>query len=288
MHHRLSTIMTGAAIVLSAATLAGCAGAGSSTAPTASVASATPTPTAEPVVDLGDAVIQTGADGKPVVITDAAGSYQKITINPEAAVFALDPSTFDETVKAADWSDEDVLSAQQWFMTFLAEQGIDSIAVDGLTGWEEWKATKATEFVAPEWSTMYESADQANNQNYFIVNNPGYGVPTLIRDGMPRVSGVAVSLDTVRSFELDGTNRLAFEGVATVDYRVTDAERTAALQRLDPGATDDEIAAQSPGAADGMDEDYKVEFIYEYAVRRDDAGGWLIIGYENTYNNSGL
>jgi hypothetical protein len=292
MQHKLST-MTGALIVLAALTLTGCAtGGGSATsapaATTAATPTPTPTPTQEPVLDLGDAIVKTGTDGKPVVITDAAGKYQKITINPEAKVLQLDPSVLDEPIAAAGWSDDAVLSAQQWLMTFVAEQALDSIAADGPTGWDEWKATQATSFVAPEWADVYESNSRDRDQNFFMQNNTGLGIPTMVRDGAPRVSGTTLSLTTVRATDLEGTPLLVFEGGAVTDYRVTDAERLATLQRLNPDATDAAIIESSPKIDDGVDEDYTVELTYIYAVRQDAASGWLITGYENTFKDSGV
>jgi len=269
-------------MLLATVTLAGCGSANPDAPVATSATSAAPTQTSEPKADLGDVTVKTGPDGEPVVITDEAGSYQKITISPDAAVFNLDKSEFDSTVAAVGRTDEDVLSAQRWVMTFLAEEGLDSIAVDGLTGWDDWKTSSTGKYLAPEWAWILDEPSAVSDRAAFIYNNPNNKGVTMIRDGLPRLSTASIALNSVKAYEEQG-GLLVFSGLTTADYRITDAE---ALKYLNNNGKPHEAAvAEWPQFGDGVDGTFTLTFTFTYGVRKDATNGWLITGYENDFKH---
>jgi len=281
------------ALVLS---LAGCSTGDDSTKtvdkPTATATSpesATPAPTTTTVpsgssdataeVD-GDLTLAVDANGTPITVTDSYGSYQKVTINSEARALQVDPATVDASVAALGWSDEDLASAQRWVATFVAEQGIDSIAVDGTTGWDAWKATEASKYVAPQWLDMVNNAaDEADvDRSPFVVNNLNNNYPDLVRDGTARISSANIDIFSV--YAVDAVN-IGFDGKAVVSYEATDASMLASAMRSNPSYTEAEILEKYPHFTDGVSGTFTATFRFTYAVERDGNGGYRLTGFQN-------
>jgi hypothetical protein len=289
VNQKLRSVATSAIILLGACTLAGCGPSPQDGASTPNAQSPTPTPPStqaapveEPAADLGDVAVKTDESGDPVVITDEFGTYQKVTIDPDAGALTVDASTVDPTVAATGWTDADVLSAQSWLVAFIAEEGVDSIAIDGLTGWDEWKATKAAAYVAPEWSSFLDDpTTTTSDRPPFITNNLDNLSAVTVRDGSPRVNTSLIAVDLVRGWETDGVATLGFSGLATTEYRVEDADMIDALKRANPALTDADAIADSPELGDGVEGGHTVGLEYMFAVRQDAESGWLITGFDN-------
>jgi hypothetical protein len=285
VNQKLRAVVTSAIILLGVSTLAGCGVNADGGSPSTGVQSAEPAqseaPEAEePVLDLGDVAVMTDAGGEPVVITDEFGDYQKVTITADALVLSLDETKLDESVAASGWSNEDVLSAQRWLMTFIAEEGIDSVAIDGTTGWDEWKKTKGPVYVAPEWVAFLENKSEGFDRSTFILNNANNEYPVTIRDGSPRIAASSISVDAVEAIDVNSESNLVFTGTSTTDYRVSDAANIARYQVLNPGASEADVLSHQPELADGIDGIANVSTNYKYSMRKDAMSGWFITGYD--------
>ena len=72
-------------------------------------------------------------------ITDELGTYLHVTISPAAAVYlTVDPDALDASIDGSSWDEQSLLAAQRFVVTFVAEQTIDSTALDrDEAGWEE-------------------------------------------------------------------------------------------------------------------------------------------------------
>ncbi|PPG15382.1 hypothetical protein C5D36_09815 [Rathayibacter sp. AY1C6] len=203
----------------------------------------------------GDVVLKLDASGKPAVITDKYGSYALTTIDPTDESMVVDQASLDSSVAQSGWSEADVLSAQQFVVTFVAEQLNDSTALDRQTGWEQWKQDEAPKYVHPDYvdGIRSEQSDGAD-RSIIISNNFNNATPDLVRDGGPRVAAGEISTDQVWAFTTDaGVPALSIKGTSSYTYRAVD------------------------GAPVYSDTDWA------YALARSE-GSWLITGFENGFD----
>ena len=240
--------------------------------------------TSQPIEqELGDVIIATDKDGNPIIITDEYGSYAKTTISPDDDSMKLDKSKWEDTVATSGLTDEEVLSAQQWVATFIAEQGTDSIALDGTTGWEKWHANEEHKYVD---ATLVDTnvIAEGSDRSIVISNNSNNALPIFIRDGQSRIAASDISVSTVNSKAFDGVANLFFTGSSTQQYRVTDDSMMEAILRQHPDSTKESILAESPKYADGEEGTYDLTLTWKYGVEKT-ATGWIITGYDNSLNN---
>lgn len=245
----------------------------------------TDTPTSQPIEqELGDVIIATDKDGNPIIITDEYGSYAKTTISPDADSMKLDKSKWEDTVATSGLTDDEVLSAQQWVATFIAEQGTDSIALDGTTGWEKWKANESSKYADPNLVDPNFVAS-GSDRSTIISNNAYDAVPLFIRDGQSRIATSDITVEGLWSKAYDGVANLFFNGSSTQQYRVTDDSMVEAIIRSNPGATKESVLAESPQYADGKDGTFGLTLTWRYGVEKTTTG-WTITGYDNQLNNA--
>lgn len=236
----------------------------------------------------GDFVIKTDAKGKPVTVTDSLGTYTNITVNPEDESLTLDKSKYDAEVAAYGWSDEDLLSAQQWVVKFAVEQGIDSIAVDTDDGWERWKAEEASKFIAPEWMSMIapEATNGVNSDRPSIIfNNGNNGNEDLLR-GDTRAARGEVSVEKVTSFPIEetGAQSLGYNIKASVAYKVSDESLLASYKLNNPEKTEKEIIAENPFLVDGEVQTFpEITFDFDYYVQKV-GDSWGLSGYTTNWD----
>jgi hypothetical protein len=247
-----------------------------------------PTPAAVAKGVNGDYVIKTNANGEPVTVTDSLGTYTNITVNPEDESLTLDKSKHDAEVTAYGWSDEDLLSAQQWVVKFAIEQGIDSIAVDTDDGWERWKAEEASKYIAPEWMNMIApDATHGDNSDRpsIIFNNSNNKNEDLLR-GDTRAAHGEVSVTKVTSFPIQetGTQSLGYTIKASVAYKVSDESLLASYKANNPDKTEKEIIAENPFLVDGKVQTFpEVTFDFDYYVQKV-GDSWGLSGYNTKWD----
>ena len=244
------------------------------------------TPTSQPIEqELGDVIIATDKDGNPIIITDEYGSYAKTTISPDDDSMKLDKSKWEDTVATSGLTDDEVLSAQQWVATFIAEEATDSIAVDGTSGWEKWKTNDFSKYVSPIMGIDPNIPDAGSDRSTIISNNANNAQPLFVRDGQARVASSNISVSKVYSQDFDRGKRLVFYGSSTQQYRVTDDSMVEAILRSNPDSTKESVLAESPQYADGKEGTFDLILAWGYGVEKT-ATGWIITGYENSLNNA--
>lgn len=249
------------------------------------------TPTEAPKVSMKDFVPQTDANGKPVIITDQYGSYAPITINPQDESLILDKTLYDEKTLASGWTDADVLSAQQWIVKFVVEQGIDSIAVDTPDGWAKWKAEEASKYLAPEWMTMVTTAEnvaEGSDRGALIFNNPNNSQPVFVRNNGPREATGTVTLTKVSSMVVGNasTPALIFDVSVTTSYKATDKELLALYVKNNPTVSEEDILKIHPEMEDGKDNVLpEVTSVFEYGVQKV-GDTWGIMGFQNSWTTA--
>lgn len=258
-----------------------------STAPDSNGTIKPPTTTSAPAVDnvtYGDLITMKDANGKPVTVNDEFGDYTRITINPKDDSMRLNADTLDPSVRQAGWNTKDVLAGQQWVSTFVAEEGIDSGAVDTPNGWEAWKTTTANEKIAPEWvDAVVNSPTDGGDRSSVILNNNNSSFPVLTRDGSTRIDKSKVTVTKVSGATLDdGTPILVVSGVANTKYRTTNENIINAFMKVNPEATREQIIDLYPAFAKEGDSKFDTTFNFLYGIRQDGNGGWLLTGFKNT------
>lgn len=237
--------------------------------------SGTASPTAEP---LGPAF---GDVAPRESRTDELGTYLHVTISPGAAVYrTVDPGTLDPSIDGSSWDEQSLLDAQRFVVTFVAEQTIDSTALDrDEAGWEEWiDSTSELYFGADSGDLMkLQGADGPTP----IYNDPNDFTPKLVRDGLARLDDATITVDSLSNEPREGGEWLTISGTADVAYRLSDDEAIASL--VQQGYTQDE-AAGFGSLADGVEGHYLSYLTWSYSVERV-GDGWLIRDYDLTWDS---
>jgi hypothetical protein len=218
-------------------------------------------------------------------VTDNLGNYLHVTISPLSDAFtAVDPATVDGSITGSDWDDEELLDGQRFVARFVAEQTMDSIALDrDKAGWSEWLKSVAPDYFAdPLPSALNQPADNTDRA-LPIFNDADNMTPELIRDGGARLSDATISIDSLANDPREGGEWLTVDGTASAAYRLSDESAIASL--VAQGYTADEAVAEFPALADGEEGSYLVEFTFEYEVDRV-AGKWVIRAWSLTSDAS--
>jgi hypothetical protein len=213
-------------------------------------------------------------------VTDDGGTYLQTTIDPRKPGYRLLARVLEDSTVARDgWTSREVLSAQQWVLRFITEQGADSTVADVPQGdsprWQEFVRRIAPLYVSPG---AMEDLTQAKSA---LVFRDSAG-PLMVEDGLPRLESEVVQLRKVASSSVGADRELAFTGLSTVRYRVTDSgvitwfeTKTATsaddVTRVFPQLTDDRAGIQ--------------QMSLNWTVRVTPHGrSWLISSYENRWD----
>jgi hypothetical protein len=207
-------------------------------------------------------------------LTDELGTYLHVTLSPEAAAaLAVDPATVDGSIAGSSWDDAALLEAQRFVATFVAEQTIDSTALDrDLAGWEEWRDQTAPQYFAEEFGKTGSAADRPVP----IFNDPDDFTPRLIRDGFARLDDATITIESLANEPREGGEWLTVTGSADVMYRLADEQ---AIEALVQQGYDREAAESIPDLADGEPGHYIVLLDWSYSVERV-GDGWTIRDYD--------
>jgi hypothetical protein len=209
-------------------------------------------------------------------ITDELGTYLHVTISPAAAVYGtVDPDTLDPSIDGSSWDEQSLLDAQRFVVTFVAEQAIDSTALDrDEAGWEEWVDSHSELYFGPDNGELMklEGADRPTP----IYNDPDDFTPHLVRDGLARMDDAAITVDSLSNEPREGGEWLTISGTADVSYRLSDDEAIASL--VQQGYTQDE-AEGFESLSDGIEGHYLTTIRWSYSVERV-GDGWLIRAYD--------
>ncbi len=214
-------------------------------------------------------------------ITDELGTYLHVTISPGAAVYrTVDPDTLDSSIDGSSWDEQSLLDAQRFIVTFVAEQTIDSTALDrDEAGWEEWVDSTSELYFGPDTGELMKL--EGSDRPTPIYNDPDNFTPRLVRDGLSRMDDATITVDAISNEPREGGEWLTISGTADVSYRLTDEEAIANL--LEQGYTQDE-AAGFESLSDGQDGHYLSSLTWSYSVERVQ-DGWRIRDYDLTWDS---
>lgn len=160
------------------------------------------------------------------------GTYEKITLNPDAPAYQYQPIPDDEAVLSSmDWTYGDGEAGQKFAVDYMTKEFIDSTALEGGDAeYQEWYANSA-----PKYYSDAVLPDIANNpgETKIILGNFGANkfMPNLIHDGTPRektlelrvagtmpkpeYSGVLYSIEYEASYRVNDTEAAKFVGLHT-------------------------------------------------------------------------
>lgn len=217
-------------------------------------------------------------------VTDKYGKYEQTTISPKASAMKLNDSVVTPGAKST-WSNQELTSAQQFVAKFVAEEGVDSTAVDNADAWDAWKTTNKKYFEDSQYASMMAANATGKDRPAVIGNDPKNvsGVaynPVFSRDGKARVEDSSFKVTAVDG----GTDQVGkyvdVKMKANVKYSLTNKEAMAYLKTIN----------QDLIASDALKKDgnttWKVEYDFYYRVAQS-GDSWKITGFQNTWNGEG-
>jgi hypothetical protein len=252
-------------------TLAGCSAFPSGFASPSPSTSASPTSSPVPIGPaFGDVAPRES-------VTDEIGTYLHITLAPEsAAATVVDPAAVGSSVAGSSWDDATLLAAQRFVATYVAEQTIDSVALDrDERGWDVWLADTAPLYFGPNAGDLAGAGDGSDRATP-IFNDPDDFTPRLVRDGLPRMDDATITIESLENLPREGGEWLAVSGSSDVAYRLNDDEARAALAQQ---GFDQATINGFPALTDGVDGHYLVYLEWTYAVERT-GDAWVIRDYD--------
>lgn len=270
---RRAIAVTGAAALL---TLSGCSALPAS--------SNSPSPSASASASAGPVGPAVGDVAPRESVTDELGTYLHVTLDPASALATrVDPATLDDSIEGSSWDGASLLDAQRFVGTFVAEQVIDSTALDrDLPGWNEWQAANAERYFGPDTEGELTKPDNGSDRPTPIYNDPDDYTPRLVRDGLARLDDATIVIDEIRNEPREGGEWLSISGTSDVAYRVTDEEAMAALVLQ---GYDEATLADFPALSDGVDGHYLTRMEWTYAVERS-GDGWIIRDYDFVWDSN--
>ncbi|CAN5347223.1 hypothetical protein BH09ACT4_BH09ACT4_08830 [soil metagenome] len=218
-------------------------------------------------------------------VTDELGTYLHVTLSPVAAVATtVDPATLGDLIEGSSWDDASLLAAQRFVATFVAEQAIDSSALDrDEAGWDGWLTDVAPNYLGPDAADVIGKPTGGIDRATPIFNDPNDTTPKLVRDGLARLDDASIAVTELQNQPREGGERLIVTGTADVTYRLTDAE--AIVYLLDQGYEQDTIDGFGE-LLDGEDGHLLTHLDWSYSVERSGDDGWLIRQYTFTSDSN--
>lgn len=280
--HRTARITAVAAPLALIIALSGCAA--TDAAKPAGSASSSATGTAKaaekaPTITIGDAVGQV-KDGKPVIITDEWGPYQKMTLNPDAKFFTTIPAQNDGSAKENGFTDADILDAEKWLGTFITEETIDSDVLDAkdgtLSDWVNENRKYLTE-------SLQQIAEQQGDDANLVVGGLWNGkaeqerIPgRMARNSKPRASSVTVNYSAVSGVTDNDKPYLVFDGTTATRYIADNKAFVDGYAKR--GFSLDQVKQHFPNIDSAKPLAVQSDVTFEYALLRNGAG-WAIGGW---------
>lgn len=254
--------------------------------PTSTSAPAEPTTPASSPDTFGNFI----GSGEKVETDD--GSYETITVNPDAPVYTLNngqglPAGFAES----GWTEADAEAGQKFAVDYVVSEFIDSKALEtGESGYQEWFATSAPKYFSDNMlnAPTVQTPDEAP---VILGNFAGRNViPNLIHDGTPREKGLQLTMLNAETFPSStGQPAMKFNIEYIADYRLDDAS-AAEFGSYYTNQTPEQFLS-SPNATekvkDGSGENvYSAYGTVGVVVVKNNDGGWEMIGLQTETNYS--
>jgi hypothetical protein len=241
-------------------------------------ASASPSATAVPIgTAFGDVAPRES-------VTDDLGTYLHVTLSPASPLATeVDPSAVGDLIAGSSWDESALLDAQRFVATFVAEQTIDSSALDrDEAGWDSWLASTAPTYFGADAVDVIGKQSGGTDRPTPIFNDPNDTTPILVRDGLARLDDATITVTELQNEPREGGERLRATGTSDVAYRLTDQEAIVFL--LDQGYDADTVDDLGQ-LHDGEDGHLLTHLEWSYSVERS-GEGWLIRAYTLTSDSS--
>jgi hypothetical protein len=223
-------------------------------------------------------------------IQDEHGYYTPMTINPNAAALGMNFDIILDSAYSSGYTDKDILEAQEFVATFIAEQTYDSTALDAPldSGYNAWAAKTGINYVLPDYRNILSSLGElpeGADRPVVINSNINNNNPIFMRDGDSRVSNATIQFTKIEG-QADPTlvRFLAISATGHATYKVTDEEALNYIKRVHPELTVEELAAKThPALLDGEGiNPWEVDYDMTYVVTKNSEDKNVLVGYNNT------
>lgn len=184
--------------------------------------------------------------------TDKYGSYCTVVLGKgyEAGFKTIDWANDAENIKAAGFTAEDVTKLQDVSYHLVVAQTLDSTRLDNYSQpMSEW-FNENKDIVNPDGQKFYNDLLQSTpNSNLGLIITDQFTAP-LPRDNAPRVSNVVISTYGLQNVK-DGNKDYLNVGVEfSANYKTSDENVIALIQKYNPSKTVDQIKAENPTLSD--------------------------------------
>ena len=216
-------------------------------------------------------------------VDTGAGTYEKITLSPDAPVYQFSTIHADTPeMKEIGWSMEDGVAGQRAAVDYMTKEFLDSSALEGDdAAYQAWYARSApkyySESVLPQLKTN-------PGETKIILGNFGTNkfMPNLIHDGTPRAK--TLDLKVTGFVAVPSYNGVEYSIEYDAAYRVDDAN-AAKFVGLHTGLSGEEVL-QSKYAKDvlkdGTGENlYRAKGFANVIVTKDAGGQMKLIGFSS-------
>jgi hypothetical protein len=258
--------------------LAGCSG-------TPSEKDITPSPSSSETAAILDTKTTYGDVHAYKIVEDADGKYAATTINEDAKALQYDASIVDSSTTGA-FTQEEIITAQKIVATFVAEETLDSIALDSTAGWEEWKANVAPQkFYPNSLASVLSNETYADNYDRSLVieNNSNNETPKMVRDGKPRSKNTLINLTKVfGGYDPNfNQNYLQFNFNLKATYRISEEETLRLFKEANPDMSVEEMKKTNPLLFDGVEGKLFISLPINYTFVKDANNNIVLSGFDS-------
>ena len=216
-------------------------------------------------------------------VTDENGTYIRTTINPKDPIYTTLISNVDPALYENGYTEEELLSAQQFVAKFQAEEYSDSIALTG-SGWDKWKQEIAPQYIGgPFYDDILTDTGEGSLRPSLIFNNPNGKGYSVISDGKQRITNNAITISEIKNYYYEGKNYVEVIGKSKTTYRIPESESLEALKEANPNLTEEQIRSGTPSLGDSTTQEANLINNASFSYTLEKSGkSWLIVGYRTT------
>jgi len=219
-------------------------------------------------------------------ITDENGTYCQTTLDPTSEAYVYDASKVDmASLEKWGFTEADAKKAQEETALFVAEEVLDSSILDAKTAEGSPAKDVWIEKNGDRFSAGWEGASTDN----VVYTNV---LPTLVRDGNPRVAKTAITVASISAQEsatIPGEGILVVKTASTANYRISDDAAVDFLLANGYTGTREALIAEQPSLADGKENVLPVNVFYAAGFNTDGKISGVSFEYapESTVYNNG-
>ena len=196
-------------------------------------------------------------------VTDAEGTYCHTTIDPKSEALIYDSAKVDmASLEKYGFTEEDAKKAQEETVTFVAEEALDSAALDSTdpAAISTWVQKNGGRF-SGDW-------DVAGTEGVVYSGS----LPILVRDGGPRSAETNISLSRIYAVEnssVKGEGTLVVETKNISKYRLSDESAIVAYTNEGYTGTREALISENPDLADGVENLLIVQSTYKNGYNKE-------------------